>query len=121
MAAEPKGVDPKVVAALRRVVGGERCRTDRESRICYSYDATQQQAMPDVVVTPKTAQEISAVMTLAYEYLVPVYPRGAGSGLTGGAVPPASSCPQPESPPRVASATPRIRPFSYALISTVLF
>jgi len=87
MAAEPKGVEPRVVAALRRVVGGERCRTDRESRICYSYDATQQRAMPDVVVTPRTAEEISAVMTLAYEHLVPVYPRGAGSGLTGGAVP----------------------------------
>jgi len=80
-------VDSTVIAALRRIVGPERCRTDPETRTCYGYDATRQHAMPEVVVTPKTADEVSQVMKLAYEHSVPVYPRGAGSGLTGGAVP----------------------------------
>ncbi len=80
-------VNEKVISALRRIVGAVRCRTDIETRTCYAYDATRQEAMPEVVVTPKTAAEVSAVMKLAYEHAVPVYPRGAGSGLTGGAVP----------------------------------
>ena len=80
-------VDQEVISALRRIVGADRCRTDHESRICYSYDATRQEAMPDAVVTPTTAAEVSAVMKLAYEHGVPVCARGASSGLTGGAVP----------------------------------
>jgi glycolate oxidase len=80
-------LDQDVISALRRIVGGDRCRTDRESRICYSYDATRQEAMPDAVVTPTSAAEVSAVMKLAYERGVPVCARGASSGLTGGAVP----------------------------------
>ena len=80
-------INAKALAALRHLLGRERCRTDPETLTCYGYDATRQQAMPDAVVTPKTAEEVSQIMKLAYEYEVPVYPRGAGSGLTGGAVP----------------------------------
>jgi len=80
-------INPKVIPALRRIVGADRCRTDPETLTCYAYDATQQQAMPDVVVTPKTADEVAGIMKVAYQHLAPVYPRGAGSGLTGGAVP----------------------------------
>jgi glycolate oxidase len=80
-------INEKALAGLRRLVGRERCRTDPETLTCYSYDATRQRAMPDAVVTPKTAEEVSQIMKLAYEYGIPVYPRGAGSGLTGGAVP----------------------------------
>ncbi len=43
--------------------------------------------MPDVVVRPINAQEISAIMRPANRALIPVTPRGAGSGLSGGAVP----------------------------------
>jgi glycolate oxidase len=80
-------LDPKALPALRRIVGHDRCRTDPETLTCYAYDATQQQAMPDVVLTVKTAEEIAAIMKVAYEHSVPVYPRGAGSGMSGGAVP----------------------------------
>ncbi len=66
-------VDKKAIAALRRIVTPDRCRTDPETLTCYAYDATRQQAMPDAVVTPKTAEEVSAVMKLAYERGVPVY------------------------------------------------
>ncbi len=43
--------------------------------------------MPEVVVKPRTAEEISAIMKMANEEMIPVTPRGAGSGLSGGAVP----------------------------------
>lgn len=43
--------------------------------------------MPDAVVTVKTTEEVSAVCKLCYEYEVPIVPRGAGTGLSGGCVP----------------------------------
>jgi glycolate oxidase len=43
--------------------------------------------MPGLVVKPGSASEISAVMQLANEYKIPVTPRGAGTGLSGGALP----------------------------------
>ena len=52
-------VNEKVISALRRIVGAVRCRTDIETRTCYAYDATRQEAMPEVVVTPKTVLDCS--------------------------------------------------------------
>ena len=43
--------------------------------------------MPDVVVKPESAQQIADIVKLANEKKIPVTPRGAGSGLSGGAVP----------------------------------
>jgi len=42
---------------------------------------------PDVVVFPSSAEEVQAVVKAAYDASVPVVPRGAGSGLEGGAIP----------------------------------
>jgi glycolate oxidase len=42
---------------------------------------------PQVVVKPRTANEISKLLILSNEHLIPVTPRGAGTGLTGGALP----------------------------------
>jgi glycolate oxidase len=43
--------------------------------------------LPDLVVFPDTAEEISAVMKIANKHRIPVTPRGAGTGLSGGAIP----------------------------------
>ena len=43
--------------------------------------------MPDVVIQPRSSEEVAAVMKICYENAIPVTPRGAGTGLTGGAVP----------------------------------
>ncbi|HUX21714.1 MAG TPA: FAD-binding oxidoreductase, partial [Spirochaetia bacterium] len=56
----------------------------------YSHDMVTEKKYahdPEVVVLPRTAEEISAVMKLATNERIPVTPRGAGSGLSGGAVP----------------------------------
>ncbi|MDO5552797.1 MAG: FAD-binding oxidoreductase [Planctomycetia bacterium] len=63
---------------------------DREELEPYSHDeipGTDYRAMPDVVVRPGTAEEISAIVKLANRRRIPITPRGAGSGLSGGAVP----------------------------------
>jgi glycolate oxidase len=43
--------------------------------------------MPEVVVTPESTEQVASVMRIATKYIVPVTPRGAGSGLSGGAIP----------------------------------
>lgn len=73
--------------ALNRFVGKENVLSRLEDRICYAYDGTKQKYIPDVVVRPRSTQHVSDVLRFANEHEIPVYPRGAGSGLTGGAVP----------------------------------
>ena len=73
--------------ALNRLVGKENVLYTLEDRICYAYDGTKQKHIPDVVVQPRSTQHVSDVLRFANEHEIPAYPRGAGSGLTGGAVP----------------------------------
>jgi len=80
-------IEQKVIDELARIVGKENTFTSKADRICYSYDATQQQFLPDVVVHPGSTEEISRIMKLANRELIPVFPRGAGSGFTGGSLP----------------------------------
>jgi len=80
-------LDPKVITELQQICGKEHVTTEKADLICYSYDATQKQFLPDVVVHPVNETEVSQIMKLANEYEIPVFPRGAGSGFTGGCLP----------------------------------
>lgn len=53
----------------------------------YEYDASIDRSMPDVVVLPATTEEVAAVVKIAARHDIPVVPRGAGTGLSGGAIP----------------------------------
>ena len=75
-----------VISELSRICK-ERCFTDPESLFLYGYDATGISRRPDAVVFPMNAEEVSGVLKLANSHAVPVTPRGAGTGLTGGSVP----------------------------------
>ena len=62
--------------------------TDEESLHNYSHDETEDLHFPpEVVVKPKTAEEISAILKICNAAKIPVTPRGAGTGLSGGALP----------------------------------
>ena len=76
-----------IIKELTHIVGKENIRTDKEYLICYSYDATNQKFLPDAVVFPKNADEISLILKLANKEGFPVVPRGAGSGFSGGSLP----------------------------------
>lgn len=80
-------IDAATMAALTAVVGAENASTAEADRICYSYDATQQSYLPDIILYPADAQEIAAIMRIANSARVPVFPRGAGSGFSGGSLP----------------------------------
>lgn len=69
------------------LIGKENVLSTIEERICYACDGTKQKYLPDVVLRPHTTKHVSDVLHYAYKHEIPVYPRGAGSGLTGGAVP----------------------------------
>jgi glycolate oxidase len=78
-----------IVKELRRIVGKEQVHTSDEEVALYAYDATPfaPATRPDAVVFPGSAEEVAAVVQLANRARFPVVPRGAGSGLTGGARP----------------------------------
>ena len=75
-----------ITAELQKIVG-ERLSVSPSELYCYSSDASQVKGMPEYVVRPKSTEEVSRIVRLAYEHNVPVTARGAGTGLAGGAVP----------------------------------
>jgi len=76
-----------IAKELNNIAGKENITNSREDLICYSYDATNQKFLPDAVVFPKSAEEISLILKLANREAFPVIPRGAGSGFSGGSLP----------------------------------
>lgn len=61
---------------------------DEESLRNYGHDETEHLIyLPEIVLKPRTAEEISAIMRICDQYRIPVTPRGAGTGLSGGALP----------------------------------
>ncbi len=81
-------ITTEILAQIKSIVGAEYVFTDEESFEKYGRDETEKlHYSPAVVVKPRTPQEIAALMQLANKHLIPVTPRGAGTGLTGGALP----------------------------------
>jgi len=82
---------PKILDELKQICGARYVICDDPDKMePYSHDeiADKHYAhMPEVVVKPRTSREIAAIMKLANHENIPVTPRGAGSGLSGGAVP----------------------------------
>jgi glycolate oxidase len=76
-----------VIREIAAVGGPEHILTRTEDRWTYAYDATDQTHLPDLVVFPGSAQEISQILKLANRHGFPVTPRGAGTGRVGGSVP----------------------------------
>ena len=73
---------------LKKIVGDDYVFIDDENRNKYAHDETENlHFLPDVIIKPRKAQEISEVMKLCNHHKIPVTPRGAGTGLSGGALP----------------------------------
>ncbi len=72
--------------ALSRIVGEDGLRaTDAQKRV-YAFDAyTLEKTLPGVIVLPRTTEEVAAIARLCHAHGVPFAPRGAGTGLAGGA------------------------------------
>ncbi len=80
-------VPDRVKRALKEILGEHNVLDDQMDRLLYSYDATRIQSPPDVVVIPENEEQVKKIVKVCYEEDIPVTPRGAGSGYTGGALP----------------------------------
>lgn len=72
---------------LRQLLSPGQVLDAPEDRVLYAYDGTSQKVLPDVAVVPTSATEVAAVLRYASKQGIPVVPRGAGTGLSGGSVP----------------------------------
>jgi glycolate oxidase len=75
-----------IIPKIEAIVGREHVTTAEEDLLCYAYDATNRHCRPDAVAFPANADQVSDIMKLANEYRFFVVPRGAGTGMTGGAL-----------------------------------
>jgi len=81
-------ITASLLEEIKSIVGTAYFFTDEESFTKYGSDETEKlHYAPQVVVKPRTAEEISKLLILCNQHLIPVTPRGAGTGLTGGALP----------------------------------
>ncbi len=81
-------VNQKNLNKLKQICGEGNVFTDQESIYKYSKDETEDLSFfPDVVIKPKNVKEISEILRYCNEHLIPVTPRGGGTGLSGGALP----------------------------------
>jgi glycolate oxidase len=81
-------VDDKIIAALRGIAGESRVLVDDEAVEPYTHDEVPGlRANPEVVVRATDTGQVSDIFKLAQKERIPVTPRGAGYGLSGGAVP----------------------------------
>jgi glycolate oxidase subunit GlcD len=81
-------MDTKRIEALRAIVGSSGVLHERARRQPYESDGLAfLKQVPDLVVLPRDTAQCAAVMRLLHEWNVPVVPRGAGTGLSGGATP----------------------------------
>lgn len=76
------------IEAFKNIVGEKYVFIDEESLDTYAHDETENlHYLPEVVLKPRTTEEISAILKICNEKNIPVTPRGAGTGVSGGALP----------------------------------
>ena len=81
-------ITPELLDQIKAVAGAANVFTDEESLSNYAHDETEDlRYYPEVVVKPADAATISELLKLCNAHLIPVTPRGGGTGLSGGALP----------------------------------
>jgi len=81
---KPNTLNKTILNELKAITG--KVLTTETDKQCYAYDATNMQYLPDAIVFPENEDQVSQILKLANDVEFPVVPRGAGSGLTGGAL-----------------------------------
>ncbi|HTV59052.1 MAG TPA: FAD-linked oxidase C-terminal domain-containing protein [Verrucomicrobiae bacterium] len=79
-------MDPRLIHELRKLAGDEYVLHAPEDLLLYEYDGSVEIARPNCVVFPQTAEDVAAIVRLANRFDTPLVGRGAGTGLSGGAL-----------------------------------
>lgn len=80
-------MEEKVKKAIVEIVGEQNFTDNLIDLVSYSYDASEHRNRPSCGVWPESAEQVSEILKLANRERIPVIPRGAGTGLSGMAVP----------------------------------
>jgi len=78
----------QIIENFKKIAGAANVWMDEETLNHYAHDETENLVFPpEIVIKPRTAEEISAILKICNKERIPVTPRGAGTGLSGGALP----------------------------------
>ena len=80
------GAHQEMIGDLKAVVGDAYVVHEPEDLIVFEYDGSVDRAMPLAVVLPASAEQVSGAVKAARRHGLPIVARGAGTGLSGGAV-----------------------------------
>ncbi len=81
-------VAEEVISQFRTIVGDAFVIVDAEGKSDYAHDKTEDYFfLPDVVLKPRSSGEVSQIVKICNTHRIPLTPRGAGTGLSGGALP----------------------------------
>ena len=85
-------IDENILSLLVSAIGKNNVSSDREKLISYSHDEVpsstyEDEHMAETLVFPENSSHVSKIMKIASAHRIPVTPRGAGTGLSGGALP----------------------------------
>src|SRR5690606_22860282 len=81
-------ITPEILSEIVAITGDLRTFYQKEDLARFAHDETEDlHFFPEVVSLPETADEVSALVKICSNYLIPITPRGAGTGLSGGALP----------------------------------
>ena len=81
-------VGEEVISKFQAIVGNSFVILDEEGKNDYAHDKTEDYFfLPDVVIKPGTTEEVSEILKICNQHRIPTTPRGAGTGLSGGALP----------------------------------
>ena len=84
----PRRTVPDAAARKLRDLVGDSGLLDRDADLAlYEYDGSVDKSRPEIVVFPRNTAQVSAIVKIAAEYDLPIVGRGAGTGLSGGAIP----------------------------------
>ncbi|BHH83062.1 FAD-binding oxidoreductase [Desulforhopalus sp. 52FAK] len=76
-----------VKSELIAITGEDQYRDSIEIRSCYGYDSFLEEALPECVIFPHSAEEVAGLLRVASKYGVPVTARGAGTSVCGAPIP----------------------------------
>src|SRR5690554_4239194 len=83
-----KRIDDKDIKYFQELIGKSSVKTNIDDLRKYDHDYTEDlHFLPEVVLIPKTAEEVAKIVSFCNQNLIPLTVRGAGTGLSGGALP----------------------------------
>src|ERR1051325_4128871 len=78
---------PQAKKKLAAVAGPKGYLDKPEDLVLYEYDGSVDKARPEMVIFPRSTEDVVAIVKITNEYKIPIVGRGAGTGLSGGAIP----------------------------------